>query len=101
MLHNSFNPINLASDLQRHAKDTWGKVGMIKANFLLYPSVFDAYTELYAGLSGELGMHNQGVFIIPWGRKGAVRKDFAAECRSGGNSERVYEWCERETAKYA
>jgi retinol dehydrogenase 12 len=101
VLHNSFNPGNLASDLQRHAAEAWGKMAMRVLDMLLYPAVFGAYTELWAGLSEQLGMGDQGVFVVPWGRKGSVRKDVEAECKPGGNSEKIYEWCERETGKYA
>ena len=102
VLHDSFNPGNLASDLQRHAVETHGKLAMKIVSVLLNPPVFGAYTELYSGLSEDLTIEqDQGVFIIPWGRKGTVRKDIKVERKPGGKSELLYDWCERETAKYA
>ena len=101
VLHNSFNPGNLASDLQRHAAEEWGKVFMKLIDFLLYPAVFGAYTELYSGLSGDLTMQDQGIFVIPWGRKGITKSSVSVECKQGGNSDKLYDWCERETAKFA
>lgn len=102
VLHDSFNPGNLASDLQRHAAEAYGKIAMRILDVLLYPAIFGAYTELYSGLSDELSIEkDQGIFVVPWGRKGVVRTDVAAECKSGGKSEKLFEWCERETVKYA
>jgi retinol dehydrogenase 12 len=69
---------------------------------LLHTPIHGAYTELYAGLSPELTIEkDQGVFIWPWGRRGSVRGDIVVECKAGGNSEKLYQWCERETGKWA
>jgi retinol dehydrogenase-12 len=102
VLHDSFNPGNLQTELQRHAAEAYGKFAMRILDGLLYPAVFGAYTELYSGLSADLSVEgDQGVFVKPWGRKGIVRTDVAAECREGGKSEMLWKWCEAETAKYA
>ena len=101
VLHLSFNPGNLASELQRHAAVEWGRVAMKVLGLMLYPSVMGAYTELWAGLGEGLGMGDQGGFVVPWGRKGVVRTDVRAECKEGGNSDKLFEYCERETGKYA
>lgn len=103
VLHNSFNPGNLQTELQRHAADAYGKVAMkVMGGLLLYPAVFGAYTELWSGLSGSLTVErDQGAFVLPWGRKGGVRRDISAEFREGGKSEKLWEWCERETVKFA
>jgi retinol dehydrogenase-12 len=102
VLHNSFNPGNLQTELQRHATEAYGKVAMKVLDILLYPAVFGAFTELWAGLSGELTVEgDQGIFVLPWGRKGGVRRDIIGECREGGKSERLWGWCERETVKFA
>lgn len=102
VLHNCFNPGNLQTELQRHAVVAYGKVAMRVLDVLLYPAVFGAYTELWSGLSGELTVQrDQGGFVVPWGRKGGVRSDVAEECRDGGKSEMLWDWCGRETAKYA
>jgi hypothetical protein len=100
----SFNPGNLKTDLQRHSSSLGAITGAITTfftNFLLYPAINGAYTELYAGLSPDLTMEkDQGLFVWPWGRRGTVRPDILAECKAGGNSEKLYQWCERETDKW-
>jgi retinol dehydrogenase-12 len=71
------------------------------SKWMLYPAVYGAYTELYAGLSPDLTIEkDQAIFVWPWGRRGTVRPDISAECKTGGNSEKLYEWCERETGKW-
>jgi hypothetical protein len=69
---------------------------------LLYPTVYGAYTELYAGLSADLTINaDQGVYIVPWGRRAGVKKDVAVEVgKEGGNAQRLYEWCDRVTREY-
>lgn len=74
---------------------------------MLHPAINGAYTELYAGLSDDLTYekHN-GKYIWPWGRVGPVRKDVEESLesrREGGKAKAVlfWEWCERETGKYA
>lgn len=74
------------------------------SKILLYPTVYGAYTELYAGLSPELTMkEHQGSFIIPWGRKGSVRPDIEAEANKadGGQAAKLFAWADRVTSKYA
>lgn len=101
VLHNSFNPGNLKTDLQRHARRDYGDLIFKLFDLSLYKSIFGAYTELYAGLSPDLTIEkDQGGYLWPWGRSGPVRKDISDECKDGGNSEKVYEWCERETGKF-
>jgi retinol dehydrogenase 12 len=69
---------------------------------LLYPAVFGAYTELYAGLSNDLTIEkDQGVYIVPWGRRWSVRKDIEAERQDGGKASKLYDWCEEVTKQYA
>lgn len=103
VLYNSFNPGNLRTELQRHAEERFGKRTLaVLGALLLHPSIYGAYTELYAGLSPDLTIEkHQGGYIWPWGRAGPVRKDVAAECKPGGKSQKVFEWCERETGKFA
>ena len=103
VVHNSYNPGNLASELQRHAGAAYGKVAMwIMTTFLLYPAVFGAYTELYAGLSQDLDIEkDQGAYIVPWGRKWSVRHDLEAEvAKQDGNDVKLYEWCDMVTKQY-
>jgi len=99
----SFNPGNLASDLQRHARDRFGTATSKLLDLMLFPAVFGAYTELYAGFSPDLSIaQNQGGYIWPWGRIALARKDVAAECKADGTgkSALLWTWCERETGKF-
>ncbi|KAL2682795.1 hypothetical protein Neosp_007250 [[Neocosmospora] mangrovei] len=73
--------------------------------FLLQPSKFGAYTELYAGLSPDITPDDNGAYIIPWGR---IRPD--AECprrdivhamlteEDGGLGycSKLWDWCEEQ-----
>lgn len=103
VLHDSFNPGNLDSQLQRHARATMGETFIsVLAYLLCYQPIFGAYTEIYAGLSQDLAIeHDQGAYIVPWGRKSTVRPDIVAQLGEGKNSEKLWEWCERETRQYA
>jgi NAD(P)-dependent dehydrogenase (short-subunit alcohol dehydrogenase family) len=93
----SFNPGNLRSELQRHMSG----FGRWFVNLICYPVVFGAYTELWAGWSPEITPEHNGAYVWPWGRFGGVRSDVAAELREGGNAERFWSWCEKETRDYA
>lgn len=69
---------------------------------LLYPAIYGAYTELYAGLSQDLTINDQGVYIVPWGRRAGVKKDVQVEVeKEGGNADKLYDWCDRVTREYA
>lgn len=100
VLHLCWNPGNLKTELQRHVS-----VAALM-NWMLYPAVYGAYTELYAGFSEVLGMNDAGDFIVPWGRKGVFRQDIVEGIRSEkdggtGSAEKFYAWCEKETAGFA
>lgn len=71
--------------------------------FVLQETVYGAYTELYAGLSEEVGLENNGTYVIPWGRvhgeDKVLRKDLVAALRTKdegglGYGEKFWEWCE-------
>ena len=113
------NPGNLKSPLQRYATRLQNKfnVGLrrfdgeegFKTNsmqgFLLYPPIFGAYTELFAGLSPDITSMASGCYIIPRGRVGYLKENLAAslkpEAEGGtGVAKRFYEWCENETRQY-
>ncbi|KIX99809.1 uncharacterized protein Z520_04445 [Fonsecaea multimorphosa CBS 102226] len=105
VLHNCYNPGNLSSDLQRHANDQWPSwARWILHTLLLYPSIYGAYTEIYAGLSPDLTLEkDQGAYIIPWGRKGHVRPDLHAEAvtKDKGEASKLFDWCDLVTREYA
>jgi NAD(P)-dependent dehydrogenase (short-subunit alcohol dehydrogenase family) len=76
------------------------------ASPLLYPAIFGAYTELWAGLSTDLGMEQNGGYIIPWGRiHPSPREDLLGALKSvedggSGVAGKFWEWCENATADY-
>lgn len=92
----SFNPGNLKTELQRHSTGLMARM----SEGMLYPAIFGAYTELYAGWSPEV--NNKSLYIIPWGRQGSefVRKDIRKGI-TDGRRDRFVRWCETETLSYA
>lgn len=96
------NPGNLKTSLMRDA----GSILPILGAPLLFHAKYGAYTELYAGLSTDLGIEDGGCYIIPWGRKHPKpRKDLLDALKSekdggSGMADKFLEWCEKETAKY-
>lgn len=103
------NPGNLKTDLLRHSPWILGFV----AAPLLYPARMGAYTELWAGLSEELGIEDGGKYVVPWGRvHPSPRADLvdAMESREEGEEGRegegkgvareFVEFCERVTRDY-
>lgn len=93
----SFNPGNLATDLQRHTG-----IGVTIAKWLLYPAYKGAYTELWAGWSDELTVERRATFVMPWGRDGTpyVRKDIT-DAIDDGLVDKFWYYCETETRAYA
>jgi retinol dehydrogenase-12 len=90
---NSWNPGNLASELQRHST----AIEKFVTQFLVYKPVFGAYTELFAGWSEEAGKpENDGKYIVPWGRFGELR----ADVKASQDGVKLWEWCERESKPY-
>ncbi|KAF4625235.1 hypothetical protein G7Y89_g12934 [Cudoniella acicularis] len=70
---------------------------------LLYDPKFGGYTELYAGLSPDITLENNGACVIPWGRlrpdEACPRKDIihamtAEEDGGLGYGKKLWEWCE-------
>lgn len=94
----SFNPGNLATELQRH---TWGAAVMTA--LLLYPAKLGAYTELWAGWSEEVTIEKGISYVMPWGRDGTplVRTDIQEAIEKDGLVEKFWEYCETETKPYA
>ncbi|KAI9643759.1 hypothetical protein NHQ30_007108 [Ciborinia camelliae] len=95
------NPGNLKTNLMRHAK--W----MYYAAYpLLYKAKMGAFTELFAGLSPDISMEQNGGYVIPWGRiHETPRKDLLVSLKTvdeGGNgrAKEFWDWCEEQIAKY-
>ncbi|KAF4983364.1 hypothetical protein FZEAL_1216 [Fusarium zealandicum] len=73
--------------------------------FLLHAPKSGAYTELYAGLSPEITLGENGAYVIPWGRirsdEDCPRKDIIhamlAEEKGGlGYCGKLWDWCEQQ-----
>lgn len=99
VIHTAFNPGNLKTSLQRHSAmlDSW-----IIEKLILYPAVYGAYTELFAGWSEEVTPQKNGAYVWPWGRFGGVKADVQKEIDMGENGKagRFWAWCEKETRSY-
>lgn len=73
---------------------------------LLHKPELAALTELYAGLSPDLTLKNNGSYVIPWGRISSnPREDIVAASKleeDGGTGRAVEFWdyCAEQTAKY-
>lgn len=97
----SQNPGNLNTSLMRHA--VWMKYASYP---LLHKAKFGAYTELWAGLSTELKMENNGGYVIPWGRiHPSPSLVLAGEMGKKENGENgvgkdFWDWCKKNTEKY-
>jgi NAD(P)-dependent dehydrogenase (short-subunit alcohol dehydrogenase family) len=96
------NPGNLKTNLTRHIPIT-----ALLARPLLYPALKGAYTELYAGLSEDLTMKENGAYIVPWGRvHPAPRQDLLNALKSTdeengtGLAREFWDWCEVQIKKY-
>lgn len=65
-------------------------------NPTFYPPKMGAYTMLYAGLSDELGMDNNGAYILPFGR---IQKQSTnagiLKAIEEGKAQVFWEWCEQ------
>ncbi|KAF2727771.1 short-chain dehydrogenase [Polyplosphaeria fusca] len=95
------NPGNLRSNLLRDAP--W----MFYISYpLLYHSRYGAYTELWAGITNEIGIGDQGCYILPWGRKHpAPRPDLLDSLKSKeeggtGRADEFAEWSEDQIRQF-
>lgn len=93
IITNSWNPGNLLSELQRHQS----AIQAFILRLILYPAVYGAYTELFAGWSEEAGKpEKNGAYIGPWGRFVMLKPDLDTSTEV----KRFWEWCEKETKAY-
>jgi len=98
----AMNPGNLDSDLWRHlpAPVLW----FLRLLFL-YPSVYGAYTELFAGLSPEVTPDKNGCWIAPWGVIRPIKKSLLEAARSkveggSGVGQEFWRWTEKQVEPY-
>ncbi|KAH8590693.1 short-chain dehydrogenase [Bisporella sp. PMI_857] len=95
------NPGDLNTNLMRHK--LWMKY---MSYLLLYKAAMSAYTELWAGLSQEIGMGENGAYVIPWGKLHPSPRAELVKCLRGpeeggtGVAAEFWSWCEEETKKY-
>ncbi|KAI0104820.1 NAD(P)-binding protein [Nemania sp. FL0031] len=102
IVHAAFNPGNLRTELQRHwtGLDHW-----ITDNFILYPAIYGAYTELWAAIAPELTPDKSGAYIFPWGRFGSlpagIEASMTEESKAGTTvAARFVEWCSKQTEAF-
>ncbi|KAL2063516.1 hypothetical protein VTL71DRAFT_5321 [Oculimacula yallundae] len=74
-------------------------------NLILHDSIYGAYTELFAGLSTDISMSNNGDFVEPWGKLTPARKDIQLGSKSkeeGGTgiAADFWDWSEKQVAPY-
>ncbi|KAI4705579.1 hypothetical protein J4E81_000462 [Alternaria sp. BMP 2799] len=92
----ALNPGNLKTELGRNMN----AVHHFFANFMLYPTVNGAYTELFAGLAPEAAKLKTGEWVMPFGRVGTLRKDYWSETGKKTASA-FWEWSEKQVEQYA
>lgn len=96
ILHVTQNPGNLKTDLLRHTPQIFVWIMRL---LILWPAKYGGYTELWAGLSQELTLADNGAYVIPWGRKhNAPRQDLITATNSTfgggtGKADEFLEWC--------
>jgi hypothetical protein len=73
---------------------------------LLYPARIAALTQLYAGLSGDIGAGQSGCYVVPWGRVATfLRKDLVDAVKEEeeggtGRAREFWAFCEEMTKGY-
>ncbi|KAL6816424.1 hypothetical protein J3E69DRAFT_345417 [Trichoderma sp. SZMC 28015] len=97
----SLNPGALNTNLLKNA---------LHLKYMAYPLLhkprFGALTELYAGLSTDISLENNGSYIIPWGRiSTGVRADLVnaskpTEEGGSGKAQEFWELCVEKTRDY-
>lgn len=115
----SVNPGNLASDLYRDQPFLF----RLASKSFTYPSLFGAYTELFAGVSQDINLNESGGWstihdgnfvymcqltwceVVPFGRIYPIQKDLVAAAKpedEGGNGEgaKFWEWTEEQVKAY-
>ncbi|CAI6089669.1 unnamed protein product [Clonostachys chloroleuca] len=72
---------------------------------ILYPIIFGAYTELFAGLSSQVSMEKSGSWIVPWGRIMPIRPDIVAASKTeeeggSGIARKFWQWANDQVERY-
>ncbi|PVH75389.1 NAD(P)-binding protein [Cadophora sp. DSE1049] len=97
----SADPGNLKTDLYKHFP-AWKR---FVVNMILKEPIYGAYTELYAALSPDISLANNGAFIEPFGKIGEPRADVGKSLKleaegGSGIAARFWDWTEKEVASY-
>lgn len=97
----SMNPGAATTNLFRHTPHL---------KYLAYPLLHKpklaALTELYAGSSGDIGLQNNGCYVIPWGRiSNSLREDLINATKTpeeggSGKAQEFWEFCVEKTKDY-
>lgn len=96
------NPGNLKTGAWRH--QSWLMTAVVSP--FLYDAKHGAFTELWAGISPEITVKDNGRYAIPWGRwHDNPRSDILQSLQSrdeggAGHADDVWEWCEEQTQKF-
>ncbi|KAH8895488.1 NAD(P)-binding protein [Thozetella sp. PMI_491] len=97
------HPGNLDSDLYRAQGAAFH---FILRHTILYPTIYGAYTELFAALSPQMTLAKTGSWtVVPWGRVNPIRKDLLAATKTkaeggSGIAEKFWEWTEDQVRPY-
>ncbi|KAH3678142.1 hypothetical protein WICMUC_001658 [Wickerhamomyces mucosus] len=89
------HPGYLKSELQR----SYNFINRWISSSLLYHPIYGSYTELYAGLSKDITLENNGDYYGPWGRPRLLRPDID-KGRNDGTAKKLWDWVENELKPY-
>ncbi|TRX95677.1 hypothetical protein FHL15_003231 [Xylaria flabelliformis] len=95
------NPGNVKSGVY---KGTSSLLMFVFNTFMLYDAKLAAFTQLYGGLSPDITLEDNGIYIIPWGRirrsqsmRSDILKAILPEENGGlGYGTKLWEWCDRQ-----
>ncbi|KAK9466098.1 hypothetical protein V1512DRAFT_34139 [Lipomyces arxii] len=94
----SANPGNLKTNLQRHQNVV---LRTLSNAILLYPQRLGGYTELFAGLSPQIGEEDfNGQFVIPFGRKGKMCRSIETGLKEADTGKKLWDMLEEEVKPY-
>ncbi|KAI0525390.1 hypothetical protein F5B22DRAFT_589735 [Xylaria bambusicola] len=98
----SLNPGALDSDLWR---EQYSVVTSFLRATLLYPTIYGAYTCLYAAFSPDITCEKSGTHVSPWGQIWQVSADMKTAAKTpgeggDGTAKEFWEWSEAQVNKY-
>jgi retinol dehydrogenase 12 len=91
----SLNPGHLNTNLNRSIPSWQQSI----AGLILHEPRLGALTELYAGLSDEISLENNGAYIIPWGRIGKEH-DWLLKSVKNGNGRKLWDFLLSDLKEY-